>query len=85
MITEKIKKMIADILSYPNKAKRTNFREIVNALTEIADVKYNNLLYIITKLHNIRIQQETGMYGLDERYEKRIKELKDEYNRIWEK
>lgn len=85
MITEKIKTMIADILSYPNKAKRTNFREIVNALTEIADVKYNNLLYITTKLHNIRIQQETGMYALDERYEKRIKELKDEYNRIWEK
>lgn len=85
MNIEKIKKAIADILSYPNKAKRTNFREVVNALTEIADVKYNNLLYIITKLHNIRIQQETGMYSLEERYEKRIKELKDEYNRIWEK
>lgn len=81
----KIKTMIADILSYPNKVKRTNFREIVNALTEIADVKYNNLLYIITKLHNIRIQQETGMYALEERYEKRIKELKEEYDRIWEK
>lgn len=81
----KIKKMIADILSYPNKAKRTNFRDIVNTLTEIADVKYNNLLYIITHLHNIRIQQETGEYELEQRYKKRIKELKEEYNRIWEK
>lgn len=81
----KIKTMIADILSYPNKAKRTNFREIVNALTEIADVKYNNLLYIVTKLHNIRIQQETGEYELEQRYKKRINDLKEEYNRLWEK
>lgn len=74
---------IADILSYPS--KKHNFREVLNELTALGNPEYSNLLYIISKLHTIRIQQETGMYGLAERYEKRMKELKNEYNRLNDK
>lgn len=73
---------IADILSYP--FKKHNFREVLNELTALGNPEYSNLLYIVSKLHTIRIQQETGEYGLSERYEKRMKELKNEYNRLKE-
>lgn len=74
--------MLAEILTFPN--RKHNFREILNKLTDEADARLSNILYIISKLHNIRIQQETGLYGLEERYEKRMNELKEEYNRLKE-
>lgn len=73
---------IADILSYPS--KKHNFREVLNELTTLGNPEYSNLLYIVSKLHTIRIQQETGEYELEQRYKKRMNDLKEEYHRLKE-
>lgn len=78
---EKIKKMVSEIISYPSKQK--DFKPIITLISDSKDKRYDGILYVLYKLDNLRIRQETDEYGVRDRKEARMKQLINEYNKLY--